>query len=41
MLCRTDNRASCKIRAVTRFLHAKNMSAAEIIAKHAWFMAKM
>jgi hypothetical protein len=25
-----DNPASCEIRAVIRFLHAKNMSAAEI-----------
>jgi hypothetical protein len=31
MICPvTDNPASCKIRAVIRFLHAKNMSAVEI-----------
>jgi hypothetical protein len=31
MMCpATDNPASCKIRAVIHFLHAKNMSAAEI-----------
>jgi hypothetical protein len=31
MLCPAiDNPASCEIRAVIRFLHAKNMSAAEI-----------
>jgi hypothetical protein len=31
MMCSaTDNPASCEIGAVIRFLHAKNMSAAEI-----------
>jgi hypothetical protein len=31
MMCpATDNPASCEICAVVRFLHAKNMSAAEI-----------
>jgi hypothetical protein len=31
MMCpEIDTRASCEIRAVIRFLHAKNMSAAEI-----------
>jgi hypothetical protein len=33
----TDNPISCKIRAVICFLHAKNMSAAEI--HHELFMA--
>jgi hypothetical protein len=35
-----DNPASCEMRAVIHFLHAKNMSA-EIHLKYAWFMTKM
>jgi hypothetical protein len=34
-----DNPANCEIRAVTHFLHPKNMSAAEIPPVR--FMAKM
>jgi hypothetical protein len=37
-----DNPASCKIRAVNRFLHAKNVNAAEIhLELCAIFMAKV
>jgi hypothetical protein len=42
MLCPAiDNPASCEIHDVVLFLHAKNMSAEEIIVNYARFMAKV
>jgi hypothetical protein len=41
-MCPTiDHPASCEIRAVICFLHAKDMSAAQSIVNYAQFMAKM
>jgi hypothetical protein len=36
-----DNPTSCEIRAAIHFLHAKNMSAAEINRNYVRFTAKM
>jgi hypothetical protein len=42
MMCPAiHNPASCEVSAVIRFLHARNMSAAELIANYVRFMAKM
>jgi hypothetical protein len=42
MMCpATDRPASCEIRAVIHFLHAKNTSAAEIHRDYARFTAQM
>jgi hypothetical protein len=36
-----DNSASCEIRSVIRFLHAKNMSAGKSIVNYVRFKAKI